>query len=215
LRHEGFASHRDHIIGIDLYRCALANEADSDDEARSWSLPNQVPTETLEGAAPHFDGHPRLEKWVRINGEGAGDQASHSLDLSLRDRNAIAAYSQHLYDTWGGQYPQPILPGEVREAIAREQRELDLRRTVFPTTPPTDERKEYLDAFAIELSPHPFLMPGAGAERVPVGNRNHRFLQPPVRPLTCGARLLRYDDEIRTAQNTHGLPFPASLVRRP
>ena len=145
------------------------------------------PRRALEGAAPYLDRHPRLQERVRINGEGAGDQASHSLDLSLGDRHAVTAHSRHLYDTSSTQYSHRILPGEACEAITGEQWELDLHRTVLPLAPSIDEPKKRFDALAINLSPHSFLMPGAGAERVPLGYRHHRSLQPQLRPLIMGS----------------------------
>jgi hypothetical protein len=103
VRHDGLASYRGDVIGIDLNRCALANEADSNNETRSGGLPNQEPTETLERAASNLHRHSRLQKRIWINGEGTGNQTSHPLDLGLHNRYALAAYSQHLYDTRGGQ----------------------------------------------------------------------------------------------------------------
>lgn len=80
--------HQKHI-GIDLDRHALANEADSDHEMRSGGLPNQEPSETLEGTASNLNCHLRLQEWIRIDRKGAGDQTSHAFDLSIRNTERI------------------------------------------------------------------------------------------------------------------------------
>ena len=159
----------DNIVGIDLDRGALAQDAHGNDEPCLAPFAEQNTADSFQRAPADLDGHSRNQGGVRVHREGAGDQAPNRLDLDIRNWHSVKARSEHLDHAKRGQHPQALLPGKPRETVSGKEWELNTDFTVFPPAPPADEGEEHLDPPAFELGPDPLFMTRACADSVPAG----------------------------------------------
>lgn len=164
-----------HIRRVDLDGCRLFDEVHSDHKAIGLVLAQQNPPDSFERAADHLHRHAFLEVGVRIVGKPADHERLERLDLVLRDR-LWAAIPHDLHDPRRLQHRQPLLPGELREAVARKQGRLDLLLPVLPLAQPHDGGQEGLDPLAGEAVPDLFFMAGASAKGVPAKRSERRMV---------------------------------------
>src|SRR5512138_3139820 len=134
-----------HVGRVHLDADRLADEIDGEDQARLVVLSHESANDTAQRPVAHFDHHALADHRAGIIGEIALDQSPNTVDLPFRDRRRLAFERYNVDDTGALEYRQAFARIEPREAVAREQRPVDLLLPVFPAAPAGDGREEGLD----------------------------------------------------------------------
>src|SRR5207249_11059729 len=98
----------------------------------------------------------------------AADEQPDAVELVLGNRRRLTLDRHDVDDARALQHRQRIVGIELREAVAGEQRPVDLLFPIFPPAPARDGGEERLDLLAFELLPDDLLVSGSSPDRKPL-----------------------------------------------
>src|SRR6185503_6597611 len=156
-----------HVRRIDLDADRLTDEVHRKNQAGVRTLPQQPADDAPERAVDDLDHHPFVNQRTGIELKIRLNQPSNAVDLEIRDRSDVAIERHDVDDAGTGQDREPFLRVETGEAVAREERPIDLLLAILPAAPLRDRGEERLVAFSFELLAHDVLMARAGPDGVP------------------------------------------------
>src|SRR5438034_2286036 len=132
-----------YVRGVDFDRHRLANQIDREHEPGALRvLAHQTADNAAKRPVRHLDHHAFANERARVVLQLAGDQQADALELVLRYRRRLSLKRDDVDDAAAFQHRQRIGRIEPREAIAGEQRPVDLLLAILPAAPARDRRKK-------------------------------------------------------------------------
>src|SRR6185503_19681765 len=155
------------VGGVDLDADGLANQVDAEYQARMRALADQPSDDALERSMDDLDHHALADHRAGIVGKIALDQLADAFDFVLGNRGGLALKRDDVHHAHALEDRQAVARIEAREAVAGEQRPVDLLLAVLPPAPLRDRGQEGFDLLLFELFPNHLLVARARPQREP------------------------------------------------
>src|SRR5438552_251791 len=166
-----------HVCRVDVDADGLPDQIDRQHEASARRvLAHEPPDDASERTMHHFHERPLANQRTRIVLQLARDEHANAVELVFGNRRRPALDRDDVHDPGAFQDRQSLVGIEPREAIAGEQRPIDLLFAVFPPTPARDCRQKRFNLLAFELLADDLLVAGPRPDGEPLkGGRNLGF----------------------------------------
>src|SRR5262249_20083776 len=138
-------------------------------------LAHQPADDAAEWSVHHFDHHSLVNQWARVVLQLAADEHADALELVLGNRRRLAFERDDRDDAGALQDRQRVLGMKTREAVAGEERPVDLLLPILPAAPAGDGGEERVDALALELIADHLLVARARPDGKPLGLRTLHY----------------------------------------
>src|SRR5262249_3967930 len=140
------------VRSIDLHRDRLANQIHRQDESGALRiLADQTSNNPPQRTAYHLDHRPFLYQRAGVVLKIAADQHTDAVQLEVGNGRRPSFKRHDIYDTSALEDRKGVGGIEAGEAVAGEERPVDLLLSILPAAPAGDRRQECLDALLLEL----------------------------------------------------------------
>ena len=134
---------------------------------------NEPAHDPLQGPVGDLHHHAFMDEGTRIVLKLALNQAADAFDLLLRDRRDLTVEGDDVDDAVALQDREPVGRVEPREAVAGEERPVDLLLAILPAAPFRQRRQERFEAFLFELLSNDLFVTRPCPDRVPLADSRH------------------------------------------
>src|SRR6185436_17672752 len=182
-----------HVRRVNFDADRLADQVHRQDKPRLRRiLPHQPPDDALERTVRDFDHHALVNHRAGIELQLAANQQPDALQFVFGDRRRPALEGHDVHHDGALENRQRVFGIELGEAVAGEERPVDLLLAILPAAPPRDGRQKRFNPLLIQLLPHDLLVTRAGPDGEPLRVRLDHYCGGAAATFACWARPSSY-----------------------